>query len=52
MMVGWPQRCANWLRRTTTVGDGLTTYHTIPDPVDLIGTILQTAFNDFLAGQG
>jgi PE-PPE domain len=31
----------------TTVVDGLTTYYTIPDPVDLIGTILQTTFNDF-----
>jgi hypothetical protein len=31
----------------TTVVDGLTTYYTIPDPSDLIGTLLQTTFNDF-----
>jgi hypothetical protein len=31
----------------TTVVDGLTTYYTIPDPIDLIGTLLQTTFNDF-----
>jgi hypothetical protein len=31
----------------TTVVDGLTTYYTIPDPSDLIATLLQTQFNDF-----
>jgi len=31
----------------TTVVDGLTAYYTIPDPSDLIATILQTTFNDF-----
>ena len=31
----------------TTVVDGLTTYYTIPDPSDLIETLLQTTFNDF-----
>jgi len=31
----------------TTVLDGLTTYYTIPDPSDLIETLLQTTFNDF-----
>jgi hypothetical protein len=29
----------------TTVVDGLSTYYTIPDPIDLIGTLLQTTFN-------
>jgi PE-PPE domain len=33
----------------TTVVDGLTTYYTIPEPVDLIGTLLETTFNDFFA---
>jgi hypothetical protein len=32
----------------TTVVDGLTTYYTIPDPSDLIGTLLQTTINDFV----
>jgi hypothetical protein len=32
----------------TTVVDGLTTYHTIPEPSDLIGTLLQTTINDFV----
>jgi hypothetical protein len=31
----------------TTVVDGLTTYYTIPDPSDLIDTLLQTTINDF-----
>jgi hypothetical protein len=31
----------------TRVVDGLTTYYTIPDPSDLIATLLQTQFNDF-----
>src|ERR1700734_3550200 len=31
----------------TTVVDGLTTYYPIPDPSDLIATLLQTQFNDF-----
>jgi PE-PPE domain len=31
----------------TTVVDGLTTYYTIPDPSDLIGTLVQTTINDF-----
>jgi PE-PPE domain len=31
----------------TTVVDGLTTYYTIPDPIDLIDTLLQTTINDF-----
>ena len=31
----------------TTVVDGLTTYYTIPEPSDLIATLLQTTFNDF-----
>jgi len=33
--------------KATTVVDGLSTYYTIPDPIDLIGTLLQTTFNDF-----
>lgn len=31
---------------TTTLTDGLTTYYTLPDPVDLIATLIQTAFAD------
>jgi hypothetical protein len=30
----------------TTVVDGLSTYYTIPDPIDVIETLLQTTFND------
>jgi PE-PPE domain len=31
----------------TTVVDGLTTYYTLPEPADLIGTLLATTYNDF-----
>jgi len=34
----------------TTDVDGLTTYYTIPEPSDLIETLLQTAYNDFFFG--
>jgi PE-PPE domain len=34
----------------TTDVDGLTTYYTIPEPSDLIETLLQTTYNDFFFG--